>query len=119
MSLLDSELQDGLRDMEDLQAGPDTGRAPLFTWAGSEWPSTRNTLKSGSSYESGGKSIFYDFALRVRLDALDTTAARLFSDVTAPVSGDTLTIDSIRYRVEFVDRAHGAFLTLLLTFDGK
>lgn len=117
MSLLDSDLDLALQDMEQLQAD-DTGLPPQFTFAGLTWPCTRNTLKRGDAYEVGGKMVIYDFSIRVRLEALDSTGAQLFRAAPQPVSGDTIQMDT-RYRVEFVDRAHGAFLTLLLTFDGK
>lgn len=119
MSLIDSELQDGLTEMEADQADDTEGVPPTFTWASFEWPCSRNTNKVGSAFEIGGKAIIYDFAIRVRLNALDTTGAQTFSDVTAPVSGNTLVQDGTTYRVEFVDTVHGGFLTLLLTFVAK
>lgn len=117
MSLLDSELQDGLSEMEADQA--DDGVSKSFTFGGYEWPCSRNTNKAGSAYENGGKVVLYDFAIRVRRNAVDLSGAKTFSEITPPVSGNLLTQDGSSYRVEFVDTAHGAFLTLLLTFKAK
>jgi len=121
MSLIDSELQDGLADMEGDQSTD--GVPPLMSFGGYDWPVSLNTNKRGSAYEIGGKVIIYDFAARIRLNATDNSGAKQFSDIDPPESGTTgrclVTINETQYRVEFVDTAHGGFLTLLLSFDAK
>jgi hypothetical protein len=113
MSLIDSDLQNGLDYMESLQDDP------TFSWAGLTWPCTKNTLKTGAAFEIGGATVIFDFAIRVRLDALDSTKAQKFTQVQQPVKGNLITVAGAQYRIEFVDRAHAAFLTLLLTSDAK
>jgi hypothetical protein len=123
MSIIDSELQDGLAEMEADQSTDGVPNLMTFPVGSYQWPVSLNTNKRGSAYEIGGKVILYDFAARVRLNAIDRSGAQTFSDIDPPQSGTTgrclVTIDGTQYRVEFVDTAHGGFLTLLLTTDAK
>jgi len=121
MSLIDSELQDGLLEMESDQSTD--GEPVTMTYGGADWPVSQNTIKRGSAYEVGGKVVLYDYAVRIRLNAQSIGGSQTFSEIEPPESGTTgrclVTINDQQYRVEFVDTAHAAFLTLLLTTDAK
>jgi hypothetical protein len=112
MSLMDSELQQGLSDLERDQS--DDGTPPQFTWAGYVFPCVVSTKKRGSTVEIGGKVISFDFSIRVRLNAVATDETTVFSDVVQPLAGNQLIQDGTAYEIEFVDTAQGAFLTLML-----
>jgi len=112
MSLIDSELQDGLSEMESDQSTD--GEAPTFIYAGKTWPCSVGTKKRGNTLEIGGKVVTFDFSLRVRRNVLDTSGATEFSAVTVPKSGNDITQDGTVYTIEFVDAAHGAFYALYL-----
>jgi hypothetical protein len=112
MSLLDSELQQGLSELESDQS--DEGVPPQFTWAGYVFPCVVSTKKRGSTVEIGGKVISFDFSIRVRKNAIATDGKTVFEDVVQPLAGNDLAQDGTTYSIEFVDTAQGAFLTLML-----
>jgi hypothetical protein len=111
MSLMDSELQQGLSELESDQS--DDGTPPQFSWAGHTFPCAIGTMKRGSTVEIGGKIVSFDFSIRVRMNATATDGT-VFSDAVQPLAGNQLVQDEITYEIEFVDKAQGAFLTLLL-----
>jgi hypothetical protein len=112
MSLMDSELQQGLTELESDQS--DSGTSPQITVGGLVWPCVRGSKKVGKQFQtSGGFTYDYDFQIHIRKNAVSSDGSTVFSSVTL-ASGDEVTESSTVYRVSFVDTSQGAYVALFL-----
>lgn len=114
MSLIDSELQDGLESMEGDQSTD--GTTELVTYAGKEWPCSIGTKKRGQVLEIGGKVIAFDFSIHIRNNAIEAAGTE-FSTVAVPKQGNNVVHSGTTYTIEFVTTAMGAFYALYLISD--
>jgi hypothetical protein len=111
MSLIDSELQDGLSEMEADQSTD--GVTQLVTYAVKDWPCSTGTKKRGQTVEIGGKVIVFDFSIRIRKNAVASGGVE-FQTVAVPRPGNNVVHDETTYTIEFVDTAFDAFYALYL-----